>query len=173
MKLWVQKIKIALSPPPPNKNKRNFTRAMENCLEAKNFVVSVVISKDQMWRLSPDVLYYFIDYMINYVIPDNELFLKYLETYQELLKRAKSSYKRAKAKIICSPLTKKKNDEHKFTTFISHSKMKKTKISRIMHVLILCNHLFCQWNRIIHPVRALISREQYQITEYFCILVLL
>ena len=146
---------------------------MENCLEAKNFVVSVVISKDQMWRLSPDVLYYFTDNMINYVTPDNELFLKYLETYQELLKRAKSSYKRAKTKIICSPLTKKKITSINLPLSFLIPKWKKQKFSRIMHVLILCNHLFCQWNRIIHPVRALTSREQYQIREYFCILVLL
>ena len=47
---------------------------MENCLEGKIAVDSVVISKDQMWELSQDLLYCFTDNMNDYAIPENVSF---------------------------------------------------------------------------------------------------
>ena len=58
---------------------------MENCLEAKTDVDSVVISKDQMRELSQEVLYCLTDNMIDYTIPDNTSFLNFSETYQAIL----------------------------------------------------------------------------------------
>ena len=57
---------------------------MENCLEAKTVVDSVVISKDQMRDLSQEVLYCLTDNMIDYTVPDNTSF-KLSETYQVIL----------------------------------------------------------------------------------------
>ena len=44
----------------------NFIKSMKNCLEAKNVVDAVVVLKHQMWELSLDVLYCFIDNMNDY-----------------------------------------------------------------------------------------------------------
>jgi len=59
---------------------------MENCIEAKTVVDSVVISKDHMWRLSQDVLFCFSNKMTDFAIPDNASFLKFSEICHEILR---------------------------------------------------------------------------------------
>ena len=58
---------------------------MENCLEAKTDVGSIVISKDQIWGLSQNLLYFFTDNMNDYAIPDKVSFFNFSETCQEIL----------------------------------------------------------------------------------------
>ena len=59
---------------------------MENCLEVENDVDLIAIAKEQMWGLSQDVLYRFIDDMNDYAIPDNQSFLIFSEKCQEVFR---------------------------------------------------------------------------------------
>ena len=58
---------------------KNFWKAKKNVAE------TVVISRDQMWGLSQDVLYSFTDKLNGYAIPDNASFLNFSEIHQEIL----------------------------------------------------------------------------------------
>ena len=83
---------------------------MENCLEAKNVVDSVIISKQQIWGLSQDVLYCFTDTMNDYAMPNNASFLKFSEKYQESLRSQDVYSWNDVTKVLATPIIHRSMD---------------------------------------------------------------